>query len=84
MAWGIPEHLEFTPKLILRHDNGYVAVGVDGDLQKILPDGTLVGKACSSISDTNQRCSYSIGDFDCNLVRSRIVTSRMAAIDLRS
>ena len=31
MAWGIPEQLDFTPKHILRHNGGYVVVGVDGD-----------------------------------------------------
>ena len=30
MAWGIPEQLDFTPKHILRHNGGYVVVGVDG------------------------------------------------------
>ena len=84
MAWGIPEHLEFTPKLILRHDNGYVAVGVDGELQKILPDGTLVGKPVRPFPTPIRDAVIVNHTLIATWLDQELLLARMAALDLRN
>ena len=84
MAWGIPEQLDFTPKHILRHNGGYVVVGVDGDLQKISPDGKLIGEPVRPFP-TPIRDAVIVGDrLIATWLDQELLLARMAALDLQN
>ena len=82
MAWGIPEKLAFTPKSILHYESGYLAIGVDGELQKIDSDGKLVGKPVKPFP-TPIRSAVIIDDMlVATWLDQELMLARMAAIDL--
>ncbi len=84
MAWGIPEQLGFTPKLTLRYNDGYVVVGVDGELQKISSDGLLIGKPTRPFP-TPIRDAVIIDDMlIATWLDQELLLARMAALDLRN
>ena len=82
MAWGIPEKLAFTPKSILRYGSGYIAIGVDGELQKIDSAGKLTGQPVKPFP-TPIRSAVIIGDcLVATWLDQELMLARMAAIDL--
>ncbi|MED5307890.1 MAG: hypothetical protein VYA95_00940 [Candidatus Thermoplasmatota archaeon] len=84
MAWGIPEDLDFTPKQILRYNEGYIAIGVDGDLQKISSDGKLVGIPIKPFP-TQIRDAVIIDDtLIATWLDQELLLARMAALDLKN
>ena len=84
MAWGIPEDLGFTPKQILRYNDGYIAIGVDGDLQKISSDGKLVGLPIKPFP-TQIRDAVIIDDtLIATWLDQELLLARMAALDLKN
>ena len=84
MAWGIPEQLDFTPKHILRYNGGYVVVGVDGELQKISSDGTIISNPTKPFP-TPIRDAVIIDDtLIATWLDQELLLARMAALDLRN
>ena len=84
MAWGIPSNLTFTPKKILHYQSGYLAIGVDGDLQKIDSDGKLIGEPVRPFP-TPIKDAVIIGNtLIATWLDQELMLARMAAIDLRN
>lgn len=84
MAWGIPSNLTFTPKVILRYQSGYLAVGVDGNLQKIDSDGKLVGIPTKPFPTPIKDAVIIGNSLIATWLDQELMLARMAALDLRN
>ena len=84
MAWGIPSNLTFTPKVILHYQSGYLAVGVDGNLQKIDSDGKLVGIPTKPFPTPIKDAVIIGNSLIATWLDQELMLARMAALDLRN
>ena len=82
MAWGIPEQLDFTPKQVLKYQEGYVIVGVDGELQKISLDGKTLGAPVKPFPTPIRDAVIIENTLILTWLDQELLLARMAAIDL--
>ena len=84
MAWGIPDNLGFTPKQVLPYFGGHIALGVDGELQKIDLEGNLVGQPKKPFPTPIKNAAIVDNMLIATWLDQELLLARMAAIDLNN
>lgn len=82
MASELPVNLEFTPKEILPWNEGYIAIGVDGELQKLDLDYTPLKKPTMPFPTPIRNATILGSKMVVTWIDSELMLARMAAFDL--
>ncbi|MAV44062.1 MAG: hypothetical protein CMA30_06255 [Euryarchaeota archaeon] len=82
MASEPPVDLEFTPKKVLSWENGFLVIGVDGELQKLSSDYSLIDTFVKPFPMSIRNAAIIGGKLIATWLDSELLLARMAAIDL--
>lgn len=82
MASEPPVDLEFTPKKVLSWENGFLVIGVDGELQKLSSDYSLIDTFVKPFPMSIRNAAIIDGKLIATWLDSELLLARMAAIDL--
>ncbi len=82
MASKPPVDLEFTPKKVLSWENGFLVIGVDGELQKLSSDYSLIDTFVKPFPMSIRNAAIIGGKLIATWLDSELLLARMAAIDL--
>jgi hypothetical protein len=82
MASELPPNLMFTPKEILSWRDGYIAIGVDGELQKLSVDYRPIGKPMKPFPAPIRNATILKDKLIATWLDSELLLARMASIDL--
>jgi len=82
MASEPPADLEFTPKKVLSWENGFLVIGVDGELQKLSSDYSLIDTFVKPFPMSIRNAAIIGGKLIATWLDSELLLARMAAIDL--
>ncbi len=84
MASELPEDLGFTPQKILSWSNGYLVIGVDGELQKLTTNYEPIDKFVKPFPMSIGNATIIGETLIATWLDSELLLARMAAIDLSS
>ena len=82
MARELPASLEFTPKEIIPWNEGYIAIGVDGELQKLDLDYNPLSKATMPFPTPIRNATVVGSKMVATWIDSELMLARMSAFDL--
>lgn len=82
MARELPVSLEFTPKEIIPWNEGYIAIGVDGELQKLDLDYIPLSKATMPFPTPIRNATVVGTKMVATWIDSELMLARMSAFDL--
>ena len=82
MASEPPVDLEFTPKKVLSWENGFIVIGVDGELQKLSGDYSPIETFVKPFPMSIRNAVIIDGKLIATWLDSELLLARMAAIDL--
>jgi len=82
MASELPTSLEFTPKEIIPWDEGFIAIGVDGELQKLDTDYLPIKSSFMPFPTPIRNATILGSKMVITWIDSELMLARMAAFDL--
>ena len=82
MSSELPASLGFTPKEIQKWDNGFIAMGVDGELQKLDTEYKPIGKVTSPFPTPLRNSTITGSIMISTWIDSELMLARMASFDL--
>tara|TARA_B100000459_G_C8581159_1_gene203353 strand:- start:91 stop:1023 length:933 start_codon:yes stop_codon:yes gene_type:complete len=82
MASEPPVDLAFTPKKVLSWENGFIVIGVDGELQKLSSDYSPIDTFVKPFPMSIRNAVIIGGKLIATWLDSELLLARMAAIDL--
>jgi len=84
MGRELPQSLEFTPKEIIEWDDGFIAVGIDGELQKLDSNYTQIKKPINPFPTPIRNSTIIDSKMISTWIDSELMLARMAAFDLNN
>ena len=82
MASGLPDDLGFTPQKVLSWANGYLVIGVDGELQKLSTEYEAIDSFVKPFPMSIGNATIIDEKLIATWLDSELLLARMAAIDL--
>jgi hypothetical protein len=82
MSSGLPASLEFTPKEIISWSEGYIAIGVNGELQKLDDEYNPLNKSIMPFPTPIRNATVVDSKMVVTWIDSELMLARMACFDL--
>ena len=82
MASELPASLDFTPKQIIEWNEGFIAIGIDGELQKLDSNYVQINKPINPFPTPIRNSTIIESKMIVTWIESELMLARMASFDL--